>query len=110
MLAELYLTNKNYKIVTKNYRTRFGEIDLIAEKKDLLIFFEVKTRYSTNYGKPLQSIDIKKVQSIIKNAKLFIMECRSFNKNIRFDVLEVFLNYKDDKYKINHIKNAFQLT
>lgn len=106
-LSETYLNSSNYCILAKNYRTRFGEIDLIARKNDILIFFEVKARYSDSFGKPLQAISEKKKRSILMNSKLFIMEYRLFNINVRFDILEVFLNYKDTNHKINHIKNAF---
>ena len=64
-IARDFLTSRGYKILEKNLKTPFGEIDIIARKRQFTVFFEVKTRMSEEYGTPLSSItDIKKEQYI----------------------------------------------
>ena len=105
-LAAKYLEENNYKIIKQNFRCKQGEIDIIAiDNKGVeqeMIFVEVKTRTSLEFGTPAEAVDRTKRQHILKTAKYFLYSNNIKNKNIRFDTIEVFL-YKD-KYKINHIK------
>ena len=99
-----YLINKNFEIIAKNYRKRIGEIDLIAQKGDYLIFVEVKTRRS-NYFPISNTVSYSKQRKIIKTAELFILSNKINNKVFRFDVASVL--YQNGKYNINYIENAF---
>lgn len=106
-LAEKYIRDKGYRILERNYRTRLGELDLIAYRENIIIFIEVKTRTSNSFGTPSQSINRKK-QKTIKNLSQQYILGKKLNKGpfvYRFDVIEVFLLGK--KYKINHIEAAF---
>lgn len=101
-VAEKYLRNKKYKIICKNFYTRKGEIDIIAQKERCLIFVEVKTRSNNLYGTPAMSINSTKIKHMKTAAKIFLT-LNKFNKyNIRFDVIEIFV--QENKCKINHIK------
>lgn len=104
-IAENYLTNNKYKIIDKNYRSIYGEIDLIAIYNNILIFIEVKTRTNIKYGRGIEAVNYKKRNHIIRAAKKYILINKYENKNIRFDIIEIYL-YKN-RYKINHFKNAF---
>lgn len=106
-IALEYLLNKGYKLISKNFRTNFGEIDIIVKRNDTLCFVEVKTRYNSNFGFPAHSITINKQKRIKKASLLFVNKEKLFNLNLRFDVVEIFLNYNDDSHIINHIENAF---
>ncbi|WP_139904548.1 YraN family protein [Clostridium thermarum] len=106
-LALKHFLNEGYTLLRKNYRTKQGEIDLILKLKDILCFVEVKTRYNNNFGTPGQCIDIKKKKRIIKASLIFIYSEKLLNYNVRYDVVEVVLNYKNDSYSINHIEGAF---
>ncbi len=106
-IAMEYLLNKGYKLISKNFRSQFGEIDIIAKEKDLICFIEVKSRYNTNFGFPAQAISKNKQKRIKKTSLLFINKEKLFNLNIRYDVIEILLNYNDDSYIINHLENAF---
>ncbi len=101
--AEKFLQNKGFKIIDKNFYTRYGEIDIIALDKDTLVFVEVRSRSNKSYGSPLESIDTSKVSKIIKTAKLYISSKNINHLNIRFDVVSVFNG------EIEHIENAFNL-
>lgn len=106
-LALKYFLNMGYTLLRKNYRTRHGEIDLILKHKDILCFVEVKTRYNNNFGSPGQCIDTKKKKRIIKASLIYIYSEKLLKYNVRYDVVEVVLNYKNDSYDINHIEGAF---
>ena len=83
------------------------EIDIIAQDGDCLVFVEVKTRRSNAYGEPSEFVDYKKQQRIIKTAMCYT---DVMNREVRFDVIEVFYTVSDGIFrtiKINHIKNAF---
>lgn len=100
-LACEYLKNKGYKIVERNYHCPLGEIDIIAKDKDIVVFIEVKTRESTQYGLPQESIDFRKQKKLINTAKSWIAMHSKEGKGYRFDVIAIL---RED---INHIVNAF---
>jgi putative endonuclease len=106
--ARKYLKKKKYKILEQNYRSRLGEIDIIATCKDVLIFIEVKTRSSDAFGSAIEAVDKKKQRHIIKVAEGFLQE-RSLGDdiNIRFDVVGV--EFRDNGIRIEHIEDAFNI-
>ncbi len=103
------LKKKKYKIVECNYRTRFGEIDIIAVavKTRTVIFVEVKTRRGRSYGLPKDAVDARKQGRLLKSADMFMMaNQRTYSDyDARFDVLSIEL--KDGKFQTEHIENAF---
>lgn len=108
-IAARYLKNLQHKILERNYKCKIGEIDIISRYKDFLCFTEVKTRYDINYGFPLEAVNRKKQFNIYKVANFYILKNNISNLNFRFDVIEVLLNNKDDKFSLNFIENAFQI-
>ncbi len=101
-LAAKYLKKRGYKIVEKNYRTKFAEADIIAENKDFLVFVEVKTRTSELYGRPADAVGYKKREKYIQTAEYFLLTNPEYReKNVRFDVCEILND------QINYIENAF---
>lgn len=103
-LALKYLLNKNYKILEKNYRSKIGELDLIALYKDILVIIEVKTRTSLNYGYPYEAVNRKKMNKIIQMSQVYMKEKGLRDIQLRYDIIEVYLT---NDLKINHIENAF---
>ncbi|MEG0296032.1 MAG: YraN family protein [Clostridium sp.] len=108
-LACRYLESKNYTILDRNYRNRFGEIDIICFHEDTIIFLEVKSRYTSKFGKGRYSVNSIKQKNIIKLSTYYIHFKNLYNNFFRFDVIEVELNIKKDIYNINHITDAFRL-
>ncbi len=96
-----YLKKKGFKIIEKNYTTRFGEIDLIGLYGDFLVFIEVKTRTNHNYGYAVEAVDKIKQEHYRKTATLYLLSTPDKGYQPRFDVVEV---YPDG---INHIEDAF---
>ncbi|SHJ54047.1 putative endonuclease [Clostridium cavendishii DSM 21758] len=103
------LKNLGYKILEKNFRCRMGEIDIIAIQGNILSFIEIKSRFSASYGNPCEAVTYFKIRKIINTANYYIFKEKFFNINVRFDIMEVILNYNDNTYKINFIKDAFRL-
>ena len=108
-LVKDYLQKNKYHILDCNFRNFLGEIDIICIQDNLLIIVEVKGRYNYDYGLPKESITFSKQKSIIKVANSYIHYKKLFDINIRFDVIEVYLNPQTTLLKINHIKDAFRL-
>jgi len=96
------LKNKGYNIISENYRTRFGEIDIIAEKSDTIIFVEVKYRTNKNFGRAEESINSFKLERIKSSALHFLKTCKKNYKNFRIDIVAI-NNFEE--LKINHYKN-----
>jgi len=107
-LAAAFLVNHGFQILDTNYRTRTGEIDIIAEGHGFLVFVEVKTRRSNVYGTPAEAVTRKKQQKIVSAALDYLEKTHSQGKSqcFRFDVLEVEVDRKGT-VKYNHIINAF---
>ncbi len=96
-----FLKKKKYKIITTNYKNKIGEIDIIAEKDDLIVFVEVKNRSTFAFGRPIEAVTLQKQNKIKKVAEIFLMMNHIQYHNVRFDVIEVFDDF------INHTENAF---
>ena len=88
-LACQYLQRLGYKILERNFRIRGGEIDIIARDKDTLVFVEVKTRYSKDYGNPLESITPWKIKHLIRTSKFYTLKNKLFNTPLRIDAVSV---------------------
>lgn len=99
-----YLISKGYKIIDRNYRTKIGEVDIIAIISGVLVFVEVKSRTNINYGYPYEAVNWKKQDKIIKSSFIYMKQKRLNDYQIRYDIIEVYL---EEKPKINHIENAF---
>ncbi len=103
--AAEYLLEKGHKIVSRNFQIRSGEIDIISEDGEYLVFTEVKTRSRYYSSRPADSVDIKKIMKIRKTAEYFYSFKTSSDKQPRFDIIEIV--EQNGYFKINHIENAF---
>ena len=106
-LAVRRLKKAGYKIIETNYRTRLGEIDIIAKEGDTLVFVEVKSRRSAQFGNPKQSITVQKQKKISMVALCYLKTTGQSTARARFDVVTVISNR--DKPQVEIIKNAFEL-
>ena len=100
-LAVKFVKKKGFKILKKNYKTPLGEIDIIAQDKDVIVFIEVKTRTSADYGLPCEAVDKRKQEKYYKTATYYLQREKKMDSECRFDVVEI------ENEKINHIFNAF---
>lgn len=100
-----YLKKKGYIISARNYRCRFGEIDVIAENNDEILFVEVKTRSERSVVRPYEYVNIAKQRKIFVTASIYLQN-NGFGLKPRFDVAEVFTD-DGGKMRLNYFENAF---
>ena len=107
LVAE-YLEARGCHIVEKEWRCRFGEIDLIAEQEGALLFVEVKLRTNLRYGMPRESVTAKK-QEKLRSAALLYLSMHGLDAPARFDVAEVYTDARHSarSTRIEYIENAF---
>lgn len=103
-----YLRKRGYQILSHGYRCRFGEIDLVACKEDMICFVEVKTRSDTEHGLPREAVTEQKQEKLRKTA-LFYMSSNEIELPARFDVAEVYTDKKHNPLatRIEYLENAF---
>ena len=100
-----FLADAGYSIVGRNWRTRRGEIDIIAEKDDVLVFVEVKTLPSGNLETLSHELNDRKQRRVVETAQYFLLSNRKYsNSRVRFDVLVVDMPGLSPVY---HIQDAF---
>ncbi|MFA6981315.1 MAG: YraN family protein [Ignavibacteriaceae bacterium] len=104
-LAASFLVEKGFEIIERNYRYGKGEIDIVARDKDFLVFVEVKSRESLEYGKPEEAITKRKMSQIRKIAEAYLAEKNITDENIRFDVVAIL--FLGGETTINYYENAF---
>ena len=108
-LAAKYLTKKRYKIIATNFRSRFGEIDLIAANRHFLVFVEVKLRKNDRFASARDSVDRRKQDKIRVTASMYLSRYPT-KLQPRFDVIEIYCpeGYATEKPEIIHIEGAFE--
>lgn len=104
--AVQYLCQQGYQILERNYRCRFGEIDLIARDGRTLVFIEVKTRRSQTFGPAAAAVTLEKQRHLVKASQVYLIQQRKAYELCRFDVVTIELNAQ--KPRIELIKDAFQ--
>ncbi len=105
--AVVFLKKKGYSILERNFRTKIGEIDIVAKEGKTLCFVEVKARMSTTQGVPQESVSFFKQRKLSRLALIYLKQhFQSIDQLARFDVVSVFLD-EDGEEQIQLIQNAF---
>ena len=107
-IAINYLKNKGLKFICKNYYSKYGEIDIIFENLQYIIFVEVKMRKKNSLVSGLESISSKKQENIIKTAYVYLEKAKE-PKQPRFDIISIETDNKTNAQSIIHIENAFEV-
>ncbi|WP_312991329.1 YraN family protein [Chryseobacterium flavum] len=105
-LAVEYLERNGYKILTRNFRFQKAEIDIIAEKENLVIVVEVKARSTDTFILPQEAVTKAKIKSIVSAANHYLEEFNK-DKEVRFDIISILPDEKKNLI-IDHIADAFQ--
>ncbi len=106
-IAVAYLRKKGYVILDRNFRCPVGELDIVAQKQQIIVFVEVKTRRKEKFGPPELAVDARKRGKIEKLAAWYMKGKGKESAPVRFDVIAVSI-YEGEKPQVNHIENAFQ--
>jgi len=104
-MAVQHLRKCGYRIVERNYRCVFGEIDIIARDGRVLVFVEVRSRRTDHYGGPLESVGLAKQRKLSSLAMCYMKEKGLSDIHARFDVVAISMREHSDEIKL--IKNAF---
>ena len=107
-LAVAHLKARGYAILERNYRALRGEIDLIAQDGDFIVFVEVKTRRSLKFGLPQTAVTPHKQRQISKVAVAYLKARNRFDAPCRFDVIAIHLSLRLELLKLEQIENAFE--
>jgi putative endonuclease len=107
-IASKHILNNGYTLLERNFRSKNGEIDIIAKDGKFLVFIEVKTRKGIKFGYPREAVDWFKQNKIKSIAGLYLAKKKLWDSNIRFDVVEILLGEFDEVMSVSLIKNAFE--
>jgi putative endonuclease len=105
-IAARYLRRLGYSIVKTNFKTRIGEIDIIAWEGDTLVFVEIKSRESLTFGQPFEAVTMRKRRKIANVAMLYLKEIHDIPP-CRFDVVSVY--YEKGRAECELIRDAFEV-
>ncbi len=105
-LAHRYLRSSGYMVVARNYRPAGGEVeaDIVARQKDIVVFVEVKSRASGDFGAPDRAIGADKQKNIIRAARAYVTRAGIDWSQVRFDTISIVFT---DPPSITHLKDAF---
>ena len=103
-IAADYLERHGYSILDRNWRCGHKELDLVVTKDNVVVFVEVKTRTSTDYGDPQDFVDIRKMRRIVNSADAYL-RFRCIDMDARFDIISIVVDGGD--FKVEHIEQAF---
>jgi len=103
-IGKKYLQKKGYRIIEKNYKTKYAEIDLVAQDKKTLVFVEVRTKVGEQFGSPEESFNRSKRRKLIKNAIAYTT-IKNYDKSYRIDAVCIVLDEKKRVKRITHYQN-----
>ena len=103
-IARKFLQKKGYRIIKQNFRTKYSEIDLIAEDRNMLVFIEVRTKTNERFGCPEQTINKKKINRLIRSAEAYAAY-NGYPGSFRIDAICVVLGQADSARRITHYKS-----
>jgi len=106
--AERYLREKGYRILAKNLRTSLGELDLVAEDGQVLVFVEVKARRTEEFGGAVHAVHRRKQEKLIQLASQYLARHHLSKRTCRFDVI-VLQGAEASLPQVEHIQNAFDV-
>ncbi len=106
-LAASYLERKGYRVIDRNHRNRFGEIDIIAKDGDTLVFIEVKARRSNRYGSAKMAVTRNKRRTLSRTALQYLKSHGLMHQKARFDVVAI--HWGGHPVNVEVVRNAFEL-
>ena len=104
-LASSFLEQEGYIILVTNFKARYGEIDIIAQDHDVLVFIEVKTRIGEKFGKPEEAVVPRKLHEVIKTSQYYCMLHPELPQTLRIDLVAIALTDNKAVKYLKHIKN-----
>lgn len=110
-VAVAFLKKNGYRILEKNFRAKFGEIDVIAEQNSTVVFIEVKARADHQYGHPFNAVTPSKQRKIIQVAQSYLAKHQLMENPARFDVVGLTVDpVNSNSFQVELLENAFQIS
>ncbi|MGH7820082.1 MAG: YraN family protein [Candidatus Binatia bacterium] len=106
-LAADYFRGAGYAVLARNFRSPYGELDLVLERREIVVFVEVRSKGGTRFGTGLESVGPRKQRRLARLAASFLARHRLENRRARFDVVGV--EWQDGRPRIDHVENAFEV-
>ncbi|MDA7950592.1 MAG: YraN family protein [Pirellulaceae bacterium] len=106
-VAEKFLRKKGFRLLHKNYKTPYGELDLVMRQNETIVFVEVKTRRSALKGEPHEAVHTEKQKRLTRQAFAYLKKFYSLNERARFDIVSIVWPLSEVP-TINHFENAFE--
>ena len=103
-LAEEFLLKNGYQILERNWRFKKAEVDIIAQKNEILAIVEVKTRSSNYFGNPQDFVNQKKIKLLVEAINEYVIS-KDIDLEVRFDIIAILKN--NNTFKIEHLEDAF---
>ena len=111
-IARRHLERHGYTIIETNYRSRYGELDIIARIGDIIAFIEVKARRGRRFGEPFEAVGPRKQAQIRRMATMWLAEHQRdegiARMSFRFDAVAIMLDGRDEEAQLLHLKDAFR--
>ncbi len=108
--AVAFLKKQGYRILARQYRNSFGEVDIIAQDGEATVFVEVKTRTSANDGQPFEAVDRKKQDKLTRLALAWLKKHGRLEQRARFDIVSILWPEEGKEPQLTHYPNAFEPT
>ena len=106
LFACAYLQKKGYRILDRNFKARYGELDIVTLDGDTLVFVEVKTRIGRVFGLPEEAVTPRKLREVIKTSQYYISVHQGLPANLRIDVIGIEVDESGKIVYFNHIPNV----
>jgi putative endonuclease len=106
-VAERWLQTRGWRVIQRRFRSGHRDIDLIAQRDELVAFIEVKARSGTDFGDPVEAVNWKKRNELVRSASTWIDRHGRPGEVYRFDVIGVLLS--GSRVRVRHVENAFLL-
>ncbi|MEK7160042.1 MAG: YraN family protein [Patescibacteria group bacterium] len=100
-----YLIKKGYKIIERNFRKGYGEIDIVSIHQNILVFTEVKTRTTSLHGGAIEAISSQKIKKLVRTAQFYKMINPKLPDALRIDAILIDLNSNNEVINFKHIEN-----
>jgi putative endonuclease len=105
-LATQYLIKNHYQVIGRNFKARYGELDIIAIKDNVLVFVEVKTRIGERFGKPEEAVTPWKLREVVKTAEYYKLTHDNLPDLMRIDVIGIELDEDDKVVYFRHLESV----
>lgn len=105
-IALSYLLKKGHRLITRNFHSHYGEIDLITQYKNTLIFVEVKTRWDSSFGSPEEAVTRWKIAAITRTAEYFKLLHPKLPASMQIDVVAIKINQQGKLVSLEHLQNV----